>query len=81
MFKILRHHRGAWVAQSVKHLTSTQVMISQLVSLSSTSGSVLTAQSLQSAWDSVSPSVSALPLLVRARALSHSLSRTFKNKH
>ena len=45
--------RGAWVAQSVKHLTSTQVMISQFVSSSPASGSVLTARSLEPASDSV----------------------------
>ena len=37
------HVRGAWVAQSVEHPTSAQVMISQFVSLSPMSGSVLTA--------------------------------------
>ena len=37
---------GAWVAQSVKHLTSAQVVISRLVSSSPASGSVLTARSL-----------------------------------
>ena len=54
---------GAWVAQSFKRLTSAQVMISQLVSSSPTFGSVLTAQSLEPALDSMSPSFSApLPL-------------------
>ena len=38
---------GAWVAQSVKHPTLAQVVISWLVSLSPTSGSVLTALSLE----------------------------------
>ena len=51
------------VAQSVKRPTSAQVMISLLVSLSAMSGSVLTAQSLEPALDSVSPSFSAPPLL------------------
>ena len=37
---------GAWVAQSVKHPTSAPVMILGFVSLSPTSGSVLSAQSL-----------------------------------
>ena len=37
---------GAWVAESVGHPTSAQVMISQLVSSSPTWGSVLTAQRL-----------------------------------
>ena len=36
----------AWVAQSVKHPTSAQVMISQFVGLSPAWGSLLTAQSL-----------------------------------
>ena len=58
--------RGAWVAQSVKHLTSAQVMISRIVSLSPASGSVLTAHSLDPASDSVSPSLYPFP----AHALS-----------
>ena len=37
---------GAWVAQSVEHPTSTQVMISQSVSLSPPSGSILMVWSL-----------------------------------
>ena len=49
---------GAWVAQSVKHPTSAQVMISQSMSSSPASGSVLTAQSLEPASVSVSPSLS-----------------------
>ena len=49
---------GAWVAQSVKCLTLAQVMMSQFMGLSPTSGSVLTAQSLEPASDSVSPSLS-----------------------
>ena len=44
-------YRGAWVAQSVERPTWAQVMISQLVSLSPASGSVLTARSLEpGAW-------------------------------
>ena len=49
--------RGTWVAQSVGHPTSAQVMISRSVSSSPTSGSVLTAQSLEPVSDSVSPSL------------------------
>ena len=49
---------GAWVAQSIKHPTSAQVMISWSRSSSPASGSVLTAQSLDPASDSVSPSLS-----------------------
>ena len=54
---------GAWVAQSVKHLTLAQVMILQFLSLRPVLGSVLTAQSLEPASDSVFPSLSAPPLL------------------
>ena len=48
-----KQNRGAWVAQSVEHPTSAWVMISQ--SRSSSPVSVLTAQSLVPASDSVSP--------------------------
>ena len=50
--------RGAWVAQLVKHLTSAQVMVSQLMSVSPAQGSVLMAWSLEPASDSVSPFLS-----------------------
>ena len=53
--------RGAWVAQWIEHPTSAQVMISQFVSSSPASGSVLTAQSLEPASDSVSPSLCPSP--------------------
>ena len=52
---------GTWVAQSVKHLTSAQVTMSQFVSSSPISGSVLTAQSLDHASNSV---ILCLPLSV-----------------
>ena len=55
--------RGAWGAQSVERPASAQVMISRFVSSSPASGFVLTAQSLEPVSDSVSPSLSALPLL------------------
>ena len=51
------------MAQSVERLTSARVMISQFVDSSSASGYVLTAQSLEPALNSVSPSLSAPPLL------------------
>ena len=54
---------GACAAQSVVCPTSAQVMISQSVSSSPVTGSVLTAQSLELASDSVSPSLSVSPLL------------------
>ena len=59
------------MAQLVKCPTSAQVIVSQFVSLSPALGSVLTAQSLEPALHSVSPSLSALPLLM--------LSLSFKN--
>ena len=61
---------GARVAQPVKHLTSAQVMVSQLMGLSPASGSVLTGGSLEPASDSVSPSLSAPPLLMLCLSLS-----------
>ena len=66
---------GTWLAQSVKHPTSAQVMMSGLEGSSLASGSVLTAQSLEPASDSVSPPLSSPPLH------SHSVSLSFKNKH
>ena len=65
------------MAQSVKSPTLAQVTISQLVTLSPALGSVLTAQSLEPASDSVSPSLSAPPPLMLARSLA--LSKI--NKH
>ena len=58
------------MGQSVEHPTSARVMISRFVSSSPTSGSVLTAQSLKPASDSVSPSLSAPPPLVLCLSLS-----------
>ena len=66
---------GAWVAQSVEHVTSAQVMISPSMGSSLASGSVLTAQSLEPASDSVFPSLCTSP----THALSLSLSKI--NKH
>ena len=48
------------MAQSVELLISAQIMISQSMGSSPASGSVLTAQSLEPASDSVFPSLSAL---------------------
>ena len=61
---------ASWVAQLVGCLTLAQVMISQYVGSSPMSGSVLTAQSLEPASDSVSPSLSAPTLLVLCLSLS-----------
>ena len=68
LFKI--HVQGAWVAQLVERPTSAQVMISRSVSSSPTSGSVLTAQSLEPASDSVSPSLSDPPPFMLCLSLS-----------
>ena len=62
--------RGIWVAQLVEHPTSAQVMISPLVSSSPALGSVLTAQSLEPALDSVSPFFSAFPVLTLSLSLT-----------
>ena len=64
------HFWGTWVAHSVEHLTSAQVMISGFVGSSSVSGSALTAQSLEPASDSVSSSLSAPPPLTLCLCLS-----------
>ena len=61
---------GAWVAQVVKRPTLAQVMILLSMGLSPTSGSVLTAQSLEPVSDSVSPSLSAPPSLMLCLSLS-----------
>ena len=61
---------GAWVAQSVKRLTSAQVTISRFMGSSPASGSVLTAQSLEPVSDSVSPSLSAPPPFMLCLSLS-----------
>ena len=55
------------MAPSVKRPTSAQAMISRFASWSPASGSVLTAQTLEPASDSVSPSLSVPP---PARTLS-----------
>ena len=55
--------RDAWVAQSVKNPASAQVMVSQFVSSSTTSGSALTVWSLLEIL-SLSPSLSVPPPLM-----------------
>ena len=57
------------MAQLVKHPTLAQVMTSWLVSLSPTLGSVLTAQNLEPASDSVPLSHSAPPPLMLSLSL------------
>ena len=63
--------RGAWVAQSVESPTSAQVMTSGLVGSRPAWGSWLTARSLEPASASVSPSLSAPPLLVLCFSLKN----------
>ena len=77
---------GCLDGSSIKRLTSAQVMISQFVSSSPALGSVLTAQILGPALDSVSPSLSAPPCACApARSLSSSLCLSLSlskiNKH
>ena len=64
------------MAQSVEHPTSAQVMISWLMSSSPTLGSVLMAQSLEPASDSVSHSLSVPSTLVLCLSLKNT--RTLK---
>ena len=71
--------RGAWVTQSVKHPTSAQVMISQLVSPSPTLGSALITQSLEPASDSVPPAPSLSLSLACAVCVSLSKNKLKKN--
>ena len=61
------------MTQLVERLTLAQIMISRFVSSGPASGSVLTAQSLETASDSVSPSLSVRPRLP-------SVSLALKNK-
>ena len=71
--------RGAWVAQLVGHLTSAQVMISPFLGSSPVSGSLLTAQNLEPALDSGSPSLSTPPLIMLCLCLSlKNKKKTFK---
>ena len=62
------------MAESVKHPTSAQVMISQFTSSSPALASVLTAQSLEPASDSVSPNLSLSLSLSLPHSGSYSLS-------
>ena len=69
---------------SLKCLTLAQVMISLFVGSSPMSGSVLTAQSLEPASDSVSPSLSAPPPLSLSLSLSLSkisIKKIFKERN
>ena len=70
IFFLKKGTRGAWVAQSVERPPSAQVMISRFVSSSPASGSVLTAQSLEPASDSVSLHLLAPHLLMLYVSLS-----------
>ena len=70
------------MAQSVERPTLAQVVISQSVSPSPASGCVLTAQSLEPASDSVSPSLSAPPPLMLSLSLSKiNIKKNFRNSH
>ena len=73
-----KESRGAWVAQSVGRPTLAQLMISRSVGSSPASDSVLTAQSLEPASDSVSPSLSATSPLRLCLSCSLKNKQTFK---
>ena len=66
---------GTWVAQSVKRPTLAQVTTSRFVGSSPAAGSVLTAQSLEPASDSVCVSLSLPPFPTCVLFLSVSLSK------
>ena len=68
---VLNTTTGVPGVQSIKRLTLAQVVISRFVGLSPAWDSVLTAQSLEPVSDSVSPSLSAPPLLMLCLSLSH----------
>ena len=65
------------MAQSVERPASAQVMISLFMSSSPASGSVLTTRSLEPASDSVSPSLSAPPLLTVSKINKHFFKKNF----
>ena len=69
------------MAQSVERLTSASGHDLAACEFKPRSGSVLTAQSLESASDFVSPSLSAPPPLMLSLCLSLSLSLSKINKH
>ena len=68
------------MGQLVKRPTSAQVVISHFVCLSPTSGSVLTAPSLEPISDSVSPSLSVPPPLMLCLSLSLKINK-LKNRN
>ena len=74
---------GTWVAQSVKRLTSAQVMILQFVSSSPASGPLLAVLSLFQILCAPSLSAPPLPSRVHARVHTHTHTHTLslKNKH
>ena len=78
--KVLDISGGTSVAQLVKRPTSAQVMISLFVNLSPASGSVLTAQGLDPASESVSPSLSAPPPLMLCVSLKNKFKKIKKKK-
>ena len=73
-------NRGAWVAQLVGRPTSARVMVSRSMGSSPTSGSVLISRSPEPASDSVSPSLSAPPLLMLCLCVLK-INKTLKKKN
>ena len=68
--KQVRNVGGTGVAQSVRRLTSAQVVISRFVGLGPASDSALTAQSPEPGSDSVSPSLCPSPVHTLSLSLS-----------
>ena len=69
---------GAWVAQSVECLTEAQVMTSQFMASSPVLDSVLTAQSLEPASDSVSLSLCPSPTCALSVSVSLKINKSIK---
>ena len=78
---IVAPYWGSWVAQSVELLTLAQVTILRFVSWSPASGSVLTAQSLEPASDSLCLSLPLPHSCARSLSLSPSVSKLNTKKN
>ena len=69
--ELLNLYTGDWVAEFVQCPTLAQIIISQFMSSSPMSGSVLTVQSLEPASDSVFPSLFLWPSLAHTPSLKN----------
>ena len=78
-FKNVFQNRCTWVAQSVKRLTAAQVVNSQVHEFERRIG--LCADSAEPASDSVSPSLSAPPLLMRSVSQNKHINLKYTPEH